>query len=197
MIPFAGRGILLDIEGTTSSIEFVYEVLFPYARQHLTPFLKDHWGELPVVGALELIARDLASDSFDEWRRGETDADALRQRLEDELFRMMELDVKATGLKELQGLIWKHGYEAGELRSHVFGDVPAALAEWDAKGIDIRIFSSGSIAAQRVFFTHTEAGDLNRYIRGNYDTTLGSKRDPASYHAIVRAMDLAPYEVLF
>ena len=101
----------------------------------------------------------------------------------------MDADVKATGLKELQGLIWQEGYAAGRLRSHVYPDVPPALRRWSAAGLDVRIFSSGSVAAQKAFFAHTEAGDLLACFRGHYDTTTGPKREAESYRRIAADME--------
>ncbi|MFM9196060.1 MAG: acireductone synthase, partial [Planctomycetia bacterium] len=110
---------------------------------------------------------------------------------------LMNRDVKSTPLKALQGMIWRSGFESGELVSHVFDDVPAALAQWADSGIDVRIYSSGSIDAQKLFFGHTAAGDLTPHLRGHYDTTTGPKRDAASYRAIAADMAIEPREILF
>jgi len=109
----------------------------------------------------------------------------------------MDGDVKATGLKQLQGLIWRSGFESGELRAHVYDDVPPALEAWRGAGIDVRIYSSGSVAAQVLFFGHTVAGDLRPLLNGHYDTTTGSKQEPASYLQIADAFGLPPAEILF
>jgi enolase-phosphatase E1 len=94
-------------------------------------------------------------------------------------------------------MIWQTGYHSGTLRSHVFPDVPVRLREWASAGIPVRIYSSGSVAAQKLFFAHTEAGDLTGLLSGYYDTTIGSKREPASYRAIARDVQLSPGELLF
>lgn len=109
----------------------------------------------------------------------------------------MNRDVKDTALKELQGMIWRSGFESGELVAHVFDDVPPALAAWTDSGLDVRIYSSGSIEAQKLFFGHTAAGDLTAYLRGHYDTTTGPKREAASYTQIAADMRLAPRQILF
>jgi enolase-phosphatase E1 len=197
MIRFAGRGILLDIEGTTSSIRYVYDFLFPFAREHIHDFLDRHWDEPSVRQACELIARDAGATSLESWCHGDVSKAAALSKVEREVLRLMDGDVKATGLKELQGLIWREGYEDGRLLSHVYPDVPPALELWHKEGIDLRIYSSGSIEAQRQFFAHTEAGDLLPFFRGHYDTTLGPKREPASYAAIAEDMNLDPASVLF
>ncbi|MGH2400621.1 MAG: acireductone synthase [bacterium] len=196
MIDFPGRGILLDIEGTTSSIEFVYQTLFPYARRALAPFLETHWDEPAVAAAREQIARDAGAASFAEFHR-HTPALSQAKALHGEVLRLMDADAKLTGFKQLQGLIWKQGYARGELLSQVFPDVPPALAEWATRGIDVRVYSSGSLEAQRQFFAHTVAGSLTHLLRGYYDTTIGPKREPASYSAIAADMKLPPGEILF
>ena len=179
------RGILLDIEGTTSAISFVFDVLFPYARRELPRFLDLNWNRDDVRSARAQIARDAATALHE------------RSALESHLLDLMDRDVKATGLKQLQGLIWEEGYAAGELRSHVYDDVPPALRRWAARGGDVRIYSSGSIAAQKLFFAHTEHGDLLPLLNGHYDTTTGPKTAKSSYDAIVRAFELPAREVLF
>jgi enolase-phosphatase E1 len=110
---------------------------------------------------------------------------------------MMNRDLKETSLKALQGMIWRGAYEAGEVRSHVFDDVPPALAQWADAGLDVRIYSSGSVEAQKLFFAHTTAGDLTPLLRGHYDTTSGPKREPASYATIAADMGLEPRQILF
>jgi enolase-phosphatase E1 len=190
MISFAGAGILLDVEGTTSSIRFVYDVLFPFARAHLEGFLRRHWDEPAVAQARDRIAQD-AGQTFP------VDREHGLAPLCREVLQLMDADVKATGLKELQGLIWQQGYGAGLLTSHVYADVPDALRRWAAGKLDVRIYSSGSVGAQRVFFAHTTASDLLPYLRGHYDTRVGPKREPASYRAIAADMGLAPDGVLF
>ena len=186
MIAFAGRHILLDIEGTTSSIAFVADVLFPYARRELEAFLRRGWDEPDVARARALLARDVQA-------AGELDLQALCAAA----YRLMDADAKATGLKELQGLIWREGYGAGRLVSHVYPDVPPALAEWARRGLDVRVYSSGSVTAQRVYFAHTEAGDLLPLLRGHYDTTTGPKRAAESYRRIAADIRAAPGDVLF
>lgn len=196
MIEFAGGAILLDIEGTTSPIRFIYEVMFPFVRRELDDYLRVHWGEEPLVGACEQIAQDAGYDFFQDWC-GEESVAEQQQIVKEEVVRLMEGDVKATGLKTLQGLIWKQGFTSGELQAEVFDDVPPALIQWNAGGIDVRIYSSGSIAAQKLFFGHTLYGNLLPQFRGHYDTTSGHKREPQSYRVIAADMELDPGEILF
>jgi enolase-phosphatase E1 len=192
----SGHGILLDIEGTTSSVRYVYDVLFPYARKQLESFLRQHWSNASTQRACDLIARDAGAASFAEWTRNLCETDA-RAKVTAEVARLMDGDVKATGLKELQGLIWQRGYDGGELVSHVYPDVPPALKSWAERTPDIRIYSSGSVAAQKVFFAHTSAGDLTPLLRGYYDTTTGPKREKTSYERIAADFRIPAAEIVF
>jgi len=194
---FHARGILLDIEGTTSSISFVYEVLFPFARRKLDSFVREHWGEPALMSAADQVAKDLGHDSLTTWADEDTSPENMQRLLIDEAMRLMDGDAKATGLKQLQGIIWEQGFVGGELRAHVYDDVPPALEAWNAAGIDVRIYSSGSIQAQHLFFGHTERGDLLRFLRGHYDTTTGNKREATSYLKIAVEFGLPPGEILF
>ena len=185
MIVFGGQGILLDVEGTTSSIAFVYDVLFTFAKEHVGAFLTRQ-GSDPLV-------RDIAGRLAAETGAEAGDATQLERAAID----LMNRDVKSTPLKALQGLIWRSGFESGELVSHVFDDVPPALEQWSHSGLDVRIYSSGSNEAQKLFFGHTGFGDLTPYLRGHYDTTTGPKREPASYATIAADMGLEPRQILF
>jgi enolase-phosphatase E1 len=200
-VAFLGRGILLDIEGTTSSISFVYDVMFPYVRRHLTFEVFSNWMEPEYIEAFHAIARDAGHESLDAWlkKEGLTRENPLRaaETVCKEVTRLMDVDAKATGLKQLQGLIWQSGFEGGELKAHVYEDIPPALAEWQAAGRDVRIYSSGSVQAQKLFFGHTIAGNLLPYFRGHYDTMTGPKREANSYSKIAKEFGLAPDEILF
>ncbi len=191
---FDCRGLLLDIEGTTSSLSFVYDVMFPAIRRDLSSFLHNHWQDDDVQLACQRIARD-AAVGVEQW----SGSNPARQRevVEREVLRLMDGDVKATGLKQLQGLIWRHGFESGELQAHVYPEVPGCLARWREAGIDVRVYSSGSIQAQRLFFGHTEAGDLLPLFSGHYDTTVGPKNASASYTKIAADWGLAADQILF
>ena len=191
MIVFGGRGILLDVEGTTSSISFVYDVLFAFARQHVGDFLWQHRLDPAVQAAAAVLATETgAADATLADPAGTT-------RLALAAIDLMNRDVKSTPLKALQGMIWRSGFDSGELVSHVFEDVPETLAQWADSGLDVRIYSSGSIDAQKLFFSHTCAGDLTPHLRGHYDTTTGPKREAASYRAIAVDMGMEPREILF
>jgi len=191
VIVFDGRGILLDVEGTTSSISFVYDVLFAHAKAQVGDFLAAHMDNPLVRAAAAGIAATSGLPAVDIGTaagRGQVALAALD---------LMNRDVKDTALKALQGMIWRSGFESGTLVAHVFDDVPPALAQWADAGLDVRIYSSGSIEAQKLFFGHTAAGDLTPHLRGHYDTTTGPKREAASYAAIAADMGLEPRQILF
>jgi len=198
---FSGRGILLDIEGTTSSVSFVYDVMFPYVRKHLTFEVFANWLEPEYIEAFHAIAKDAGFESLETWLKSQSLSRDNPLRAADvvckEVIRLMDADAKATGLKQLQGLIWKSGFESGELKAHVYDDVPTALAAWNAAGKDVRIYSSGSVQAQKLFFGHTITGDLLAQFRGHYDTTIGGKKEPASYRKIADDFRLPTAEILF
>ena len=190
MIVFAGEVILLDVEGTTSSIDFVYDVLFAYAKEHISAFLQTNSQDAEILKISQALAKETGVDADIGDSSGCTQIVLAAMEL-------MNKDVKSTPLKALQGRIWKAGFDSGQLVSHVFDDVPPSLANWANSGIDIRIYSSGSIEAQELFFRHTAAGDLTPYLRGHYDTTTGSKREQESYWKISRHIGVQPEQILF
>lgn len=194
MIAFGGRLILLDIEGTVSPLAFVHEVMFPYARQNVAAFLDAHGSVDVVQNAFDQMARDAGRTVFAEWCPPGADP---HEFIVTEVNRLMDADVKATGLKLLQGLIWEQGFRNGDLRSTLFDDVPPALTAWREAGFDLRIYSSGSVHAQKLFFAYTAAGDLTPLFSGYYDTTIGSKREAASYAAIANDCGIPANEILF
>jgi enolase-phosphatase E1 len=196
-VEFAGRGMLLDIEGTTSSVSFVFDVLFPFARRELANFLRDRWSTSHVDAACEHMAGDAGFSSAQAWWADQDDPQVRRRIVRDEALRLMDADAKATGLKQLQGLIWEAGFESGELCAHVFEDVAPALAAWKQAGLDVRVYSSGSVAAQKLFFGHTIRGDLLPFLGGHYDTTTGPKKIPQSYARIASDFKLDAGRILF
>lgn len=183
--------MLLDIEGTTTSVSFVYETLFPYAAERLASTCAERAAEPAVAAALARLRAEHAAEAASGAALPPFGDGAPYAR------HLMAADRKSTGLKELQGLIWERGYAAGELSGHVFPDVPPALAAWRAEGVRLRVFSSGSRHAQQLLFGHTEHGDLTPLFDGFHDTTTGGKLDPASYHAIAAAFALPAAGLLF
>lgn len=179
------RAILTDIEGTTSSISFVKDVLFPYARERLPGFVRAHADDPEVRRWLDAAADEagLAAD----------DDEAVIATLLD----WIDADRKATPLKALQGLVWKDGYTSGAYRAHLYPEVAACLRDWHARGLALYVYSSGSVAAQKLFFGYSEAGDLTPLFSGYFDTTTGPKREAASYAAIRAAIGLPATDILF
>ena len=190
------RGILLDIEGTTSSISFVYDVMFPYVRQNVESFLDSSWDDVPVQECLPLLAIDLEKESVEQWL-GDLSVEQQKSAVAGGVIGLMDADVKATGLKQLQGLIWKDGFTSSQMVAHLYDEVADCIKAWKQSGIDVRIYSSGSVQAQHLFFGHTVAGDLLDQFSGHYDTTTGPKRELASYETIADQFDCPANEILF
>ncbi|HET7930609.1 MAG TPA: acireductone synthase [Rhodanobacteraceae bacterium] len=179
------RAVLTDIEGTTSSISFVKDVLFPHARAHLPAFVAAHRDDPGVRRWLVATAADAGIDDPDS------------PRVIDTLLGWIDADVKATPLKALQGMIWKAGYESGAYRAHVYPEVPGRLRDWKSQGLGLYVYSSGSVPAQQLFFGHTEAGNLAPLIDGWFDTETGGKREPASYTHIAAAIGQPAAAIVF
>lgn len=182
------RYILTDIEGTTTSVSFVYDVLFPYFRKHI--------GELRELTQQEEVQKafkqtvELAA-SLENKKLGSVD-DIINT-----LYRWSEEDRKITPLKTVQGILWKKGYESGEIKGHVYEDVLPALIKWQQHGLKMGVFSSGSIAAQKLIFGYSESGDLTSYFSNYFDTTTGGKREVETYPKIAAELTLPAPQILF
>ncbi len=193
------RAVVLDIEGTTTPMAFVHEVLFSYARTHLEAFVRDpahadlvqdlakqfateHGGEAEVMGA-------------PPWRSGDN-VERLDSVITYVLW-LMDRDRKSPALKALQGYIWEIGYHAGQLRGATFADVPPALRRWRSDGLTLAIYSSGSVLAQQLIFSMTDDGDLTPLISHFFDTMVGPKRSSVSYTRMASALALDPAHILF
>ncbi|HEY6547201.1 MAG TPA: acireductone synthase [Vicinamibacteria bacterium] len=189
------RAVLLDIEGTTTPVDFVYRVLFPYAQARLESYLAAHASDPAVMedraGLGAEHARDKAAGRNPPPWDDSPPAQAAYARW------LMDQDRKATPLKSLQGKIWADGYAKGELQGQVFEDVPRALRRWTDAGRRVAIFSSGSVLAQKLIFGHTSFGDLTPHLCGFFDTTTGPKSEAGSYRRIAAALGLPPGDVLF
>lgn len=179
------KAIITDIEGTTSDIRFVHHVLFPYARERLAGYVRRHGGEGETARALSALRQEI----------NHPDADI--ETLIAALFAFMDEDRKSTALKSVQGMIWREGYLQGDFLGHIYPDVAPTLALWRQSGLDLYVYSSGSVEAQQLLFGYSEAGDLRSLFSGYFDTRIGAKRDPASYRAIARETRLPPGELLF
>jgi enolase-phosphatase E1 len=192
--------ILLDIEGTTTPIDFVYQILFPFARARLKDFITRHRDDEEV--------RAIIADLFDEYAKDKSaDLPPLRESDNPDVGHieaivaycqwLMEHDRKVTPLKTIQGKIWEEGYRSGELKGEVFPDVPRNLRRWHEQDKIICIYSSGSVLAQKLLFAHTEHGDLTEFIRDFFDTNVGHKTEPGSYTKIAELLRQPHSEILF
>ncbi|MBU3058373.1 acireductone synthase [Pseudomonas indica] len=179
------KAILTDIEGTTSAVSFVFDVLFPYAARHLPDFVRQHAAEPAVAAQLDATRAEA----------GEPGADA--ERVIDILLGWIAEDRKTTPLKALQGMVWEQGYRAGQLKGHVYPDAVEALKRWQEEGYRLYVYSSGSIQAQKLIFGCSDAGDLSPLFSGYFDTTSGPKREATSYGRIAQAIGLPAADILF
>jgi len=179
------RAIVTDIEGTTSSISFVRDVLFPYARKRLPAFVETHGDRPEVQHWLHEAAREAGL------------VEASRQDIIELLLQWIDQDRKSTALKALQGMIWKDGYAASDYRAHMYPEVAARLRGWRADGLRLYVYSSGSVPAQQLFFRYSEAGDLTPLFAGYFDTETGPKREAESYRRIAEAIGEQPTHLLF
>lgn len=179
------KAIVTDIEGTTSSIAFVRDVLFPYARAALPRFLQEQHGRADVMHWIKMVAEENGLSA--------SDLDGVTEIL----LQWIDQDRKHTALKALQGMIWVDGYAKATYKAPVYPDVEAALRRWHAEGIPLYVYSSGSVPAQKLFFAHTDHGDLCPLFSGHYDTEIGGKREAGSYVRIAGAIGVAAENLLF
>lgn len=183
------RYILCDIEGTTTSIAFVHETLFPYARTHIADFVRSNHDDPAVKEALRLVEQTLKEE------KGFTGPDL--EASITALLEWIDTDRKHTGLKTLQGLLWEAGYANGGYTGHIYADVLPAFQRWQAAGIGIGIYSSGSVRAQQLLFQHTTEGDLSAYLQHHFDTRMGHKKEAPSYARIQQEIGMPAGEILF
>ena len=179
------RAIVTDIEGTTSSISFVHDVLFPYAREHMADFIRSHADDPKISSHINDVREEAGQQDL-----GLDDVIA-------QLIKWIDEDRKITPLKALQGLIWEKGFKAGDYHGHIYDDALEQLKKWHQQGIDLYIYSSGSVYAQKLLFGHTEHGDLNYLFKGYFDTNIGGKKEVAAYQNILTELQLPASEVLF
>ncbi|NRQ43715.1 acireductone synthase [Rheinheimera sp. YQF-2] len=177
--------IITDIEGTTSRISFVTEVLFPYAARELPGFIRANLSDAAVAAALD-ACRALM-------QQADATVDAIIARLQ----QWIAEDQKITPLKALQGMVWQQGYQSGAFRGHLYQDAFATLTQWQQQGIKLYVYSSGSVQAQQLLFRYSDFGDVTPLFSGYFDTRVGAKRDISSYAAILQQLQLPPKQVLF
>ncbi len=178
------KAIVTDIEGTTSSLSFVKDILFPYARAQLAEYVHAHIQD----EAIQLIQADSSK---------EVGQDLSIEQLIIQLIQWIDEDKKVTPLKSLQGLIWEAGYQKGDFKGHVYQDAVDNLQLWKSKGLSLYIYSSGSVYAQKLLFGHTQYGDLNPLFSGYFDTHIGGKRESSSYAKIADQIGLPAGQLLF
>lgn len=178
------KAIVTDIEGTTTSLSFVKETLFPYARAHLAEFVRSH--------ATDPQVKTLLNDTCKE-----AGVKLDTEQLIKQLIHWVDEDKKVTPLKSLQGLIWERGYKQGDFKGHLYRDAAENLKAWKAKGLNLYIYSSGSIYAQKLLFGHTEYGDLTPLFSGYFDTRIGGKKEKESYNKIAQKLICPPDKLLF
>lgn len=178
------KAIVTDIEGTTSSLSFVKDILFPYAREHLAEFVT-RYCTLPEVKAALVDVEQIVGRSL-----------SLEAAIE-QLIDWSDQDQKLTPLKTIQGLIWYAGYHQGHFTGHLYSDAVAGLKHWHEQGLKLYVYSSGSVNAQKLLFSHTEWGDLTPLFSGFFDTRVGAKRDASAYQAIAEQINLPAADILF
>ncbi|MDD5462442.1 MAG: acireductone synthase [Methylococcales bacterium] len=178
------KAIVTDIEGTTSSLSFVKEVLFPYARTNLADYIHRHAQEPQVKALLDEACQEAGA---------KLDAEQLIAQF----IQWIDEDKKVTPLKSLQGLIWEAGYQQGDFKGHVYSDAADKLKAWKAKGLDLYIYSSGSVHAQKLLFAHTEYGDLTPLFSGHFDTHIGGKKEQESYFKIAEQLGFPAGQIVF
>ncbi|WP_416413072.1 acireductone synthase [Pantoea sp. App145] len=179
------RAIVTDIEGTTSDIRFVHNVLFPYARQHLATFVRGHQAEQAVAAALDAVREESGAP------------EASLDEVIATLLNYIDQDRKSPGLKALQGMIWRDGYVEGQFTGHLYPDVLPAFERWRQQGKALYVYSSGSVAAQKLLFGYSDEGDLTSLFSGYFDTGVGAKRESQSYRNIAQQIGHDASELLF
>lgn len=176
MIDKSIRAIVTDIEGTTTSVSFVYDVLFPYAQLHLPAYVRSHPEDPIIAKLLEESQIEEVIDRLNDW---------------------MKNDKKIGSLKSLQGIVWEKGFLNGDFKGHVYEDAYQNLKKWHSQGIPLYIYSSGSVQAQKLLFGYSDFGDLTPLFSGYFDTSIGGKKDPASYVKITQHIHTPASSILF
>jgi enolase-phosphatase E1 len=180
--------ILTDIEGTTTSVSFVFDVLFPYFKTYFQEFVKENYQKLSLEKYFSMVKETILEEEEKQINEKE---------VIDTLLHWAEIDRKHTALKALQGLVWQVGYQKGDLQGHIYQDVPEQLQNWYQKNIQLGIYSSGSVTAQKLLFGSSVFGDLTHYFSFYFDTNIGHKRETESYHNIQKEIGIQASNILF
>lgn len=197
----AAKTVICDIEGTTSSISFVKDTLFPYALKNVEEYLKANWNEDATKTVVAALREQAEEDKKAEVEGALTIPAGDSEDIIPDIVKYVEWqtsrDAKTGSLKTLQGLVWAKGYKDGSIKGHVYEDVSKALEQWTEGGRKVYIYSSGSVDAQKMLFEHSEQGDLVKYLAGHYDTKIGAKTEKDSYAAILKNIEATAEEALF
>jgi len=177
--------ILTDIEGTCTSLSFVKDTLFPYSRNNMASFIADHADDREIAELLRQVAQEMGGGTPDQ------------KQLVAQLQLWIDKDLKIPALKAIQGYQWQAGYQKGDYFGHLYDDAYHAFKNWLDKGIRLYVYSSGSVKAQKLLFSHTEYGDLSGWFSGNFDTAIGAKTQTDSYRRIAQEIGQAPQHILF
>uniref|UniRef100_A0A8D0HDG1 Enolase-phosphatase E1 n=2 Tax=Sphenodon punctatus TaxID=8508 RepID=A0A8D0HDG1_SPHPU len=204
-VPAEVSVILLDIEGTTTPIAFVKDILFPYIKDRVKEYLRAHWEEEECQQDVSLLRKQALADSNLEGAvpipletgTREEELERVIQAVVDNVYWQMSLDRKTTALKQLQGHMWRAAYATGQVTGEVFEDVVPAVRKWRAAGLKVYIYSSGSVEAQKLLFGHSTEGDILELIDGHFDTQIGHKVESESYRRIATSIGCSPSNILF
>lgn len=196
--------LLLDIEGTTTSIKFVHDKLFPYVKENIQQYLKDHWLEPECQNDVQALRGQAVQDAKDKIEGvvdvppdAECGVEDIQKAVISNVLWQMSFDRKCTALKQLQGHMWSAAFKNGAIKGHVYDDVVPTLEQWKADNGKIFIYSSGSIEAQKLIFGFSEKGDMLQLLDGHFDTTTGLKVEAASYTKIANKIGVKPDKILF
>ncbi|MEI6430560.1 MAG: acireductone synthase [bacterium] len=183
--------IILDIEGTTTPVAFVTDILFPYAVQHAPAYLRREEAD---SASIDLLWEEFQQEAIlkTQWESRDD-----RKGLIAYVEALIRADVKSVGLKRLQGILWEAGYRDGTIKGDIYPDVPPALDRWNKAGYRVVIYSSGSVQAQKLLFGHTAYGDLTPYLYAHFDATIGGKKEAESYRKIAAALSVSPEHCIF
>ncbi|XP_005208225.1 enolase-phosphatase E1 isoform X2 [Bos indicus] len=204
-VPAEVTVILLDIEGTTTPIAFVKDILFPYVKENVEEYLQAHWEEEECQQDVRLLRKQAEEDSHLDGAvpipaasgNGADDPQWMIQAVVDNVYWQMSLDRKTTALKQLQGHMWRAAFKAGHMKAEFFEDVVPAVRKWREAGMKVYVYSSGSVEAQKLLFGHSTEGDILELVDGHFDTKIGHKVESESYQKIASSIGCSTNNILF
>lgn len=191
------KAVICDIEGTTTSISFVKDTLFTYAFENCEKFINQNFDDKEVQEIISNLTIEAQKDDF-QINENKDKREDFVHNIALYIQKLIKEDRKVGPLKSLQGKIWKFAFESNLVTGHVFDDVSPNFKKWsEQKKIEIYIYSSGSVEAQKLLFKYSLAGDLTTIINGYFDTNVGHKQEPKSYEKIISQIKHDPQDVLF